>query len=174
MTRAEKLTTTATVVKVDVKKRDLTLRGDDGTEFTVETPKSVKLEELKEGDRLKIQYYEAIAISLKKGEKGEAGTSSSTGQTTITETNAGTAPGGMVVHRIKGTFEVVKVDHDRNKLTVRRPNGAIDTINVREPAMQAQLAHVREGDRIHLSYTEAVAITVMKEMKEGGGSSPGY
>jgi Cu/Ag efflux protein CusF len=159
-TMAQKISATATVVTVDAQKHHLTLRGDNGDEFTVDIPESVKLDQLHEGDRLKIDYYEAIAISLKKG---EAGAPPRAGETTITERKAGTLPGGMTAHRITATVEVVKVDRAHNKLTVKRPDGATDTINVTDPALQANLANLKEGDRIQATYTEAAAITVMRE-----------
>ena len=153
-------------MKVDAQKRDLTLRSDDGTEFTVEVPQSVKLDRIREGDRVKIEYYEAIGLSLKKPQPGAKPRSD---ETTMTEHNAGTLPSGMVVHRITATVEIVKVDRARNRLTVRRPGGAIDTISVTDPALQAQLANVHEGDRIQATYTEAAAIRVMPE---GGTNQP--
>jgi hypothetical protein len=147
----------------------VTLRGDDGTEFTVEVPRSVKLDQIHEGNRLKLDYYEAIGISLKKQ---EAGAPSRTGETEITEHKAGTLPGGTVVHRITGTVEVVKVDPARQRLIVRRPDGVIDTIHVTDPAMRAQLASVHEGDHIHASYTEAMAVTVMREGTQNQPDQP--
>jgi hypothetical protein len=39
----------------------------------------------------------------------------------------------------------------------------MDTINVTDPSLQAQLANLHEGDRIHATYTEAAAIRVMPE-----------
>lgn len=162
---AKRITTTATVEKIDAQKRQVMLRGEDGTEFTVDVPQSMKLEQIHEGDRVKIDYYEAIGISLKKR---EAGAPAGAGETKITERNAGTLPGGMVARQITGTVEVVKVDRANNRLTVRRPNGAVDTISVTNPAMQAQLANVHEGDRIQVTYTEAAAIKLMRE----GGTKP--
>ncbi len=158
--KTEKISATATVVRVDAQKRDLTLRGDDGTEFTVEIPQSVKLDRIHEGDRVKIDYYEAIGLSLKRPQPGAQPRAD---ETTITQRNAGTLPSGMVAHKITATVEIVRVDRARNRLTVRRPDGTIDTINVTDPAMQAQLANVREGNRIQVTYTEAAAIKVMPQ-----------
>jgi len=158
--KTKKITTTATVVKLDTQKRDLTLRGDDGTQFTVEVPKTVRLDRIREGDRVKVNYYEALGLSLKKG---EAGAPQRSDETTVTQHNDGTLPGGMVAHRITATVDVVRVDRARNRLTVRRSDGVIDTINVTDPTMQAQLASVHEGDRIQAIYTEAAAITVIPE-----------
>ena len=164
--KTKKITATATVVKLDTQKRDLTLRSDDGNEFTVEVPQSVRLDRIREGDRVKVNYYEALGLSLKKG---EAGGPQRSDETTVTRQNDGALPGGMVAHRITATVDVVRVDRARNRLTVRRADGVIDTINVTDPAMQAQLANVKEGDRIQATYTEAAAITVMPE---GRSSSP--
>lgn len=158
--RTKKISATATVDKVDAQKRDLTLRNEDGTEFTVEVPPSVRLDRIREGDRVKIDYYEASALSLKKPQPGAQPRSD---ETTVTEHKAGKLPGGMVTHRITATVEVVRVDRAGNRVTVRRPDGVIDTINVTDPAMRAQLANMHEGDRIQATYTEAVAITVMPE-----------
>jgi hypothetical protein len=161
MTRKTKrITATAMVVKVDPEKRDLMLRGEDGTEFTVEAPQSMSLDRIHEGDRVKIDYYEAMGLSLKKPEPGAQPRAD---ETTITRRNAGTLPGGTVTHRITATVEVVRVDRADNRLTVRRPDGTIDTINVTEPAIRAQLGSVHEGDRIQLTYTEAAAIKVMPQ-----------
>src|SRR5690349_20448238 len=124
--RTKKITTTATVVKLDTKKRDLTRRGEDGTEFTVEVPKSVRLDRIREGDRVKVNYYEALGLSLKKGEAGAP----QRAETRVTQHNEGTLPGGMVAHRITATVDVVRVDRARNRLTVRRSDGVTDTINV--------------------------------------------
>lgn len=167
--KTKKITATATVVKLDTQKRDLTLRGDDGTEFTVEVPRSVRLDRIREGDRVKVNYYESLGLSLKKG---EAGGPQRTDKTTITEHNDGALPGGMVAHRITATVDVVRVDSARNRLTVRRSDGVIDTINVTDPAMQAQLANIHEGDRIQATYTEAAAITVIPEGRSNEQNQP--
>jgi Cu/Ag efflux protein CusF len=158
--RTKKISATATVDKVDAQKRDLTLRNDDGTEFTVEVPKTVKLDQIREGDRVKIDYYEAVGLSLKKPQPGAQPRSD---ETTVTEHKAGKLPGGVVTHRISATVEVVRVDPAGNRVTVRRPDGTIDTVNVTDPAMRAQLANMHQGDRIQATYTEAAAITVLPE-----------
>lgn len=157
-TMSKRISTTATVEKIDPEKRDLTLRDDEGSQFTVRAPSSVKLDQLHEGDRLKVDYYQALAVSLKRGAAGAP----ARGESSITEHTAGTMPGGVVAHRITGTVDVINVDRARNRLMVRRPNGATDSIDVSDPAMQAELASVHPGDRIQATYTEATAIKVMR------------
>jgi hypothetical protein len=164
--RTKRITATATVVKVDAEKRHLMLRSEDGTEFTVEAPRSINLDRIHEGNKVKVDYYEAMGLSLKKPEPGAQPRAD---ETTITRRNAGALPGGTVTHRVTATVEVVRVDAAGNRLTVKRPDGTVDTINVTEPAMRAQLGNVHEGDRIQLTYTEAAAIKVMPQAGDQSG-----
>jgi hypothetical protein len=61
----------ATVVKVDQKKRVVTLRDSDGKEFEVKVGDEVRnLAQVKKGDQVVTTYYESLALMLKK--PGEA------------------------------------------------------------------------------------------------------
>lgn len=162
MSMMERKSSQATVVHVDTTKRHLTLRGENGLEFTVSVPESVKrLDEIKPGDKIKVDYYEALGLSLKKGGEGAAAPS----ERTLTERNAGKLPSGTVAHQMTGTVEIVKVDKAKNQITVKRPNGDMDTVDVKDPEMQAQLGNLKEGDKIQATYTEAAAISVERETK---------
>ncbi len=165
VTVGKKLTATATVDKVDLKGRHLTLKTERGKTFTIEVPDSVKrLDEIKPGDRITVDYYESVGVSLKKAE-GSA--QPGAGETTVTERRAGKLPSGAVAHTVTATVEVMAIDRANNKVMVKRPNGDIDTIDVTDPAMQADLANLKEGDRIQATYTEAAAISVQRSSKAG-------
>lgn len=160
---AKKKTETATVVKVDTQKRHLTLRDDQGKEFTMQVPEEVqRLGEIRKGDRIKVDYYESVGISLLKSAGGEQPRGS---ETTIVERNAGKLPSGKVAHAITATVEVVNVDRSNNTVTVKKPNGELDTIDVTDPAMQSELSNLHPGDKIQATYTEAAAISVQREGK---------
>ena len=157
----EKTSATATVVKVDTQKRHLVLRGDKGMEFTMEVPESVKrLDELKPGDKIKVNYYESMALSLKKPAPGEQ---PKMGEQTLTERQMGKLPSGSIAHRVTGTVEVTKIDRDAKKITIKKPDGQEDTLDVSDPQLRADLDSLKEGDRITATYVEAAAITVMRE-----------
>jgi Cu/Ag efflux protein CusF len=157
MTIAQKMSATATIAKIDTDKRDLMLKDDQGNEFMVQVPEDVtRFDALKKGDHIKIDYYQSVGLSLKKGEAGKPGAH----ETTMAERNAGKLPGGLVARKITGSAEVMKVDTTENKVTIKGPNGEMDTINVTDPALKADLAKLKKGDRIQASYTEAVAISV--------------
>jgi Cu/Ag efflux protein CusF len=160
MSRAERKSMTANVVRVDTTKRHLVLQGEDGKEMTLQVPESVKrLDEIKPGDKIKVDYYSALGISLNKG--GEAGGA----ERTMTERNKGKLPSGTIAHQESGTVEIVKIDKDKNQLTVKRPNGDMDTIDIKDPDLQSKLGDLKEGDKVQATYTEAAAITVQRENK---------
>jgi Cu/Ag efflux protein CusF len=162
---AQKMSATATVEKVDAKKRELTLKDAEGTELMVHVPADVtRLDAIKKGDQISVDYYQSVALSLKK--KGGAGAQPGAKETTAIERKAGKLPGGMVARKITGTVEVMNVDTANNRVTVKGPRGQIETINVSDPDMQAELSRIKKGDHIQATYTEAVAISVTPQEKK--------
>jgi Cu/Ag efflux protein CusF len=154
---AEKTSATATVEKIDTKNRQLTLNDDQGNSFKLDVPASVtRFDSIKKGDKIAVDYYSSIALSL----KGNDATPPSEGTTTMKERTPGALPGGLMARKITASVEVMNVDKTANKLTIKGPNGDLDTVDVRDPSMQADLAKIKKGDKIHASYMEAVAVTV--------------
>ncbi len=162
---ATKQSATATVEKVDAKKRTLLLKDEQGDEFKVNVPEKVtRLDAIKKGDTITLDYYEAVSLSLKKPDAGKA---PSANETMMAERTPGKLPGGVVAKKVSATVEVTKVDKAENEVTIKGPGGDLDTIKVSDPEMQAQLENIKEGDRIKATYTEAVAISVTPKKKEG-------
>lgn len=160
---ASKMSATATVEKVDAKKRTLLLKDESGDEFKVNVPEKVsRLDAIKKGDTIMLDYYEAVTLSLKRTDAKP-----SASETAMAERTPGKLPGGMVAKKVSATVEITNVDKSENELTIKGPAGELDTIKVSDPAMQAELENVKAGDRIKATYTEAVAISVMPQAKEG-------
>ena len=161
---AARMTATATVEKVDTKKRQLSLKDDQGNTFKVNVPQEVeRFDQIKKGDKITVDYYSSVALALKKGANGKA---PSARETAMAERTPGPLPGGMVARKVTATAEIVKVDKTENKVTVKTPSGEMETIHVTDPAMQADLAKLKKGDKIQASYAEAVAITVTPQQKQ--------
>src|SRR3990172_5146847 len=69
--RSNAVTVTATVVAINLKKREVTLRGPDGTTDTIHVDDRVKnLPQVRKGDQVVATYYESVAVQVKK--PGEA------------------------------------------------------------------------------------------------------
>ncbi len=159
---AEKMSGVATVEKVDAKHRQLTLKDDQGNLHKVDVPESVtNFDAIKKGDKISIDYFASVTLGLKKG--GESGKPSSD---RMVEHVAGPLPGGLVARQMSVTAEVVKVDSAGNMVTIKGPNGELDTIRVSEPEMQADLAKLKKGDKIQATYTEAVALSITPQNKK--------
>ena len=160
---AEKLSASATVTKINAAKRQLMLKDDQGHQFKVDVPEKVTgFDAIKKGDKISVDYYSSVALSLKKG----TGAAPSTTIGTSEERVPGPLPGGVVAHTIRSTVEVVKVDKSANKLTVKTPSGDMDTIDIKDSRMQIYLDKIKKSDMIKASYTEAVAIAVTPQGKQ--------
>ena len=65
---AQAVDVTATISALDAAKREITLKGPDGKEVTMVAGPEVKnYNQLKVGDKVDIQYVEALVLELKKG-----------------------------------------------------------------------------------------------------------
>ncbi|MGE3543726.1 MAG: hypothetical protein AB7L28_07330 [Kofleriaceae bacterium] len=146
----------ATVQKVDKNKRALTVKDAQGAQFKVNVPEDVtNFEGIDKGDRVAIDYYSSVALGLEKTKKGKKASGS---ETTMTERTPAPLPDGQIAPKISANAEVVKVDKAANKLTIKRPAGDMETIDVSDPQLRSRLTTLKKGDKIHASYTEAVAI----------------
>jgi hypothetical protein len=160
---ASKMTAKATIAKIDKAKRQVTLRDDEGHQFKVNVPEDVAgFDQIKKGEKVGIEYYQSVTLELKRGDKSK----DKTEDTSMQSRTPGPLPGGMKAHMVSATVQVVKVDSAANKLTIKAPSGETDTIDVTDPALQADLAKLKKGDKIKASYTEAVAVSVMPQDKQ--------
>jgi hypothetical protein len=161
---AERVTLTATVENIDTKNRVVTLKNKQGNQIRVEVPQSVgSLDAIKKGDRVTVDFYQSLALLLKKPADKEHAVA---GEAAVAARTPAPLPGGIVAHRVAAVVEITKVDRQNRQVTVRGPNGQIDTIHV-DPAMEVDLAKLKKGDKIKAEYTEAVAISVAPQKNKG-------
>src|SRR5262249_51142653 len=147
------------VQKVDVKNRELSLKDPDGNVFKVQVPESVKrLGEIKKGDQIQLDYYQSIALRLQA--PGETAPPS---EKQFTERAYGELPAGTVGRQVTSSVTVINTDPANNRITIRLADGDVQTLNVNDPRNQAQLPKLKAGDRIEVTYTEALAATVKRK-----------
>ena len=157
--RHELTTVTATVVNVDQKTREVTLRGPEGNVETVHVGDEVRnLAQVHKGEHVVVKYYEAIAFQLNKKGKGKG-----TGKPTATEATAaeraplGAKPAASAGRTVKVTTLVTNVDRSANTVSLKGPKGRTAVVHVQEPRY---LENVKKGDTVDITYTEALAISV--------------
>jgi Cu/Ag efflux protein CusF len=151
---------TATVTKVDQKTREVTLKREDGKEFSFIAGDEVKnLAQLQAGDVVTATYAEALAYEVKKGGQ------TVDAQTTVAGGRAepGQKPGGVVGHQTTATVLITAIDPKAPSVTFKGPKGNTRTIKVMRPE---RLQGVSVGDTVEITYTEAIAIKVEEAPKK--------
>jgi hypothetical protein len=147
--------TTATIVGIDAAKRDVTLKRQDGKVVTIALSEEVRnFDQLKVGDKVHVEYGQALALSLKK--KGD-GTPGASGTEALKRSEPGQKPGGEAVRQVTVLADVVGVDTKHKIVTLKGPAGNIVEMQVDDPE---QLKNIKKGDQVEALYTESLAVKV--------------
>jgi Cu/Ag efflux protein CusF len=149
------VTATATVEAVDMEKRTVTLKKEDGSTVTLKVDESVKnLPQVEVGDQVTAKYYESVAVQVR--EPGAAPLDAGAVQSVATA-KPGEKPAGMAVQEVTVTTTIASINKDNETVTLKGPDGVMKTVKVRDPK---NLEKVEVGDEVVITYTEAVAISV--------------
>ena len=144
---------TATVLTVDQTTRQVTLKGEDGAEFSFTADSSVKnLAQVKPGDIVTATYTESIGYVVKKG--GTAGMQASQGMSTAP---AGEKPAATATSKTTVTVVITAINAAAPSVTFKDAEGNVHTVKVKDPQ---KLEGVKVGDSVDITYTEALALKV--------------
>ncbi len=155
--KERQITTVATVQKLDLAKRVVTLKGQDGKVFSIHAGDQVKnLPQVKVGDQVSTTYYESIAYEVHKPGTGtaEVGVVGASG---VGAAQPGEKPAGVAADVIQVTATIVSIDKATPSVTLQRPDGEVVAVRVRDPK---KLEGVAVGDLVEITYTQALAIIV--------------
>ena len=149
-------TASATVEAVDLDTREVRLRDDaDGEVFTVTAGPEVRnLPQLEPGDRVTLEFYDEIAVAM--ADPADPGVESSV---VLGRAPEGALPGGVAALSTSVVVQLVSYDADSRLATIRTPSGAIRTVTVL-PELAAFAAQRRPGDRVAVTFTEALAVSI--------------
>jgi Cu/Ag efflux protein CusF len=146
---------TATITAIDKGARLITLEDEDGESETIFAGPEVKrFDELKVGDKVTFRYYESIVSQIRK--PGEAGGTPPSGVPTLTR-GTGPKPGGTVAQQLMATVTVKAIDPKVPSMTVETEDGNTMSFKVDD---KKNIQNVKVGDRVEITYTAAVMITV--------------
>ena len=159
--RAQEVTLTAIVEKVDQKTRMVTLRGPDGATETIRVDEAARnLAQVKRGDEVVVTYYQAVAFEvLKPGEKKLG----ATGEEGGIRAEVGEKPGGITARVVTIVADIAKLDRKNSQAVLRGPEGKTMTVDVQNPE---NFDKVKVGDRVEITLTEAIAIDVQPAPKK--------
>jgi Cu/Ag efflux protein CusF len=151
------VTRTATVQKIDLAKRLVTLKGDEsGNVVIVRADESVKNRpQLKVGDRVTATYYQSIAYEIHKpGTISDFDTKAASGVATA---KPGEKPGAVAAEIVRLTATIVSIDKKTPSVTLRTEDGDVVAVKVKHPE---KLDQIKVGDVAEIFLSQAVAITV--------------
>jgi Cu/Ag efflux protein CusF len=156
---AQTVNVVATITNIDAATREVTLKGPQGREVTVELGPEVKnFDRMKVGDLVNAQYVEALTLELKKGGKAVVGR---TEESKAGTAKPGGAPGAIAGRRVTIVADVVGVDPATQTVTLKGPKQTVD-VKVADPE---QFKLIKVGDQVEANYTEALAIAVTPAAK---------
>lgn len=152
---ADSVKVEAEVMAVDMKTRTVTLKGPEGNVFDVVVGKGVKnLGQVKVGDRVVTEYFEALAIKLKKG----SGLRETVESSDMQRAQPGQKPGAMKTREVSFVADVMEVDTKASTITVLGAKGRVVKLKIKDPAV---LADIKQGDQIEGTYIQATALVVV-------------
>jgi hypothetical protein len=167
LTRKESVlvTITASVEAINPDTREVTLKGPLGNTVTFTVDQRVKrLKEVKVGDLVQADYYVSIAAELRKPtpeeEKQPIQLLDAAGKAP-----PGTSPAAGGLRRFKVVTTIEGLDRPTETITVKGPLGNYLTTRVADPA---RLTQMRIGENIVVTYTEALAVSLVKVQKKRG------
>jgi len=149
---------TASVVAVNKEKRLVGLRGTDHRTVTVEAGPSVRnFDQIRVGDQVVVSYVEAVGFAL--ASPGSSGDVSNAGLV-AGRAAPGERPAAALGRFARVVVTIDSVDPDTHTVTFTGPDGMTRAIPPRTPEGQAFASKLRRGDRVEVTYEEAVAISV--------------
>lgn len=150
----------ATVQSIDQKERLVTLLLPDGTTETVRVGPEVRnLPQVKRGDSVVVTYLQSIAFEVVKPGEAKLGAAAVEG---AARAEPGEKPGAIGGRAITVVADIVKLDRKHQQAVLKGPKGKTVTVTVQHPEV---FDKVKVGDRVEITYTEAVAVDVQPAPK---------
>jgi hypothetical protein len=145
----------AQVVGLDRATRTVTLKGPKGDAVDVVAGPEVKnFDQIKVGDLVVVRYAMALTLELRKV---GGGSSDITVKDAAARAKPGERPAVAGARQISLIADVVEVDPKGSTITLRGPRGNAVKLAVQNPD---QFKVVKVGDKVDVTYTEAVALSV--------------
>jgi Cu/Ag efflux protein CusF len=148
------VTETFTIVAIDHTNRVVTLKDKDGQVDSIYAGPEVKrFDELKVGDKVTMKYYESVVYQIQKPGATPAAQSA---QAAVVP-GGGPRPGGTISRQMTATVTVVAIDMNVPSVTIKMDDGSQSSFKVED---KKNLAGLKAGDRVQITYTQALAISV--------------
>jgi hypothetical protein len=150
-------TMTATVEAIDMPTRLVTLLGPDGS-YTLQAGEQVRnLDQVKVGDKVTVEYYEGLVAEIEPPGTAPKGIEATEA---MSRAPLGERPAGAVGKAVSATVVIEHVDRIRNVVFFKGPLGKTRAVKAMKPEFRKMLTKLKPGDRVTLTYFEALAVSV--------------
>lgn len=142
---------TATVQAIDLQNRIVRVKEESrGRVYDLKVDKSVQnLDRLQVGDRVVVNYLEAIAVRVIKPEEGKASF-----EKKVEQEGPGTE-----VRQTTVTARIAYIDRNANNVYLTWPDGVTVGVRAKDPKV---LENFKDGEWIEITYTDTLAISIEK------------
>ena len=144
---------TATIVAIDSTNRLITLKDEAGeTETIYAPPEMQRFGELKVGDRVTFRYYESVVYAL----QNPGATPPDPAAIGIVR-GTGPKPGGTISAQVTAVVTIQAIDVKVPSVTIKTDDGNVSSFKVED---RKALGNFKTGDRVQITYTRALAVSV--------------
>ncbi len=156
----EVIEASAVVQTVDKETREILLVDDaDGDSFVIVAGPEVKnFDQIDSGDRVKIAY--SLGRAARMALPGQAGTTSAMVGGTAKQ---GDKPGLAVGTVTTTVLEFISYDPGSRQATIINADGLERTVTVETPEGQEFASKLNKGDKVEITFTEALAVVVEEQ-----------
>ncbi len=153
-TQSAVVSETFTIVAIDQTNRVVTFKDKDGLVDSIYLGPEVKrFSELKVGDRVNVKYYESVVYQIEK----PGVTPVKPGVEGAIVPGKGPRPGGTASRQMTATVTILAIDMKIPSVTIKSEDGNQSSFKVED---RKNLEGLKVGDRVQITYTQALAISV--------------
>ena len=165
----DQITLRGRVEAVDAKARTVTIRGDRGNVVTLDMPMA-GAPQLQVGDLVSVAYYDRVAVRLKPaGEEAVDRT-----DPPVATATPGVLPEATVASQRVTTVTITGWDPALRVVTFTGPGGTVYTRRLIDATDAKVMAGLKVGDRVDVTRTEAVKLTVEERTQVSVNAISGF
>ena len=145
------------IQSVDMDSRLIVIQDRQGKVSTVKAgPEVHNLAQVRSGDRVVVRYTEALVARLAPPGPTPAPTSSSV----TTRAPTGAKPAVTIGDTVTTTVTFLAYEPQSNVVSFTPPDGVVRAVTVKDLNMRSFVSKLKQGDKVDITYTEAVAVSV--------------
>jgi Cu/Ag efflux protein CusF len=145
-----------TVKAVDYQKHTVTIEGEGGKTATFNAKHAKNLDQVKVGDKVKAEYIEELAISVRKADASP----SAEEKQTVALAPKGKMPEGLIADTIQIQANVEDINYEKRTITLKGPERKVKTFKVDKEVKNFK--EIKKGDQVVVRFTESFALAVVR------------